>query len=521
MSLSRTVQVSAVSLSFSELASSTERLSSGEAVALVLAAINAWEGAGGPPDQLPSPDGLVLGSDGTVSLSRPLCGDATGDAAAFFATLVWALLPLRRGHSRDRRPVLVPGALLLLLARASGDSELPRATLTAFRIELARFHALDRNDLALVYDRVRHSRRRRDVGGRAAFPLYRRVVTRRGTIAASLALLIVAGYVSAIRYGGVRPTAPAGLDRVTVTITDEPASTVHESEAIGSSPPARSTSVWPSAAQNALAPRPLLPANLVGADVFSPSFARNGQTVLFHAGRRQSALMQATFDQDGPPAIAAVVRDGAANYHGTISPDGEWLAFDSDRDGIRGVYVSRVTGLDARRVSGDGYASVPTWSPDGHYLAFAKAETARPRLWNVWVVDVRTGTLRRLSRHRVGQAWGASWFPDANRLAYSVEDTLVVVNLEDGARRAFRAPQSSRLIRTPAVSPDGARIIFQLSGDGAWVLEVPTGRMQRVLADASAEEFAWSPDGSRVLFHARRRGAWSVWELPMTPDTRG
>ena len=322
-------------------------------------------------------------------------------------------------------------------------------------------------------------------------------------------------------FGGARPTAPVGGDRVTVSITDEPAKAVHESEAIGSSAPARSTHLRPGAAQNALAPRPLLPASLVGADVFSPSFARDGQTVLFHAGRRQSALMQATFDPDGPPVIAAVVRDGAANYHGSISPDGEWLAFDSDRDGTRGVYVSRVTGLDARKVSGDGYASVPTWSPDARYLAFAKAETARPRVWNVWVVDVRTGKLRRLSRHRVGQAWGASWFPDANRVAYSIEDTLVVVNLKDGARRTFRAPQRSRLIRTPAVSPDGARIIFQLYGDGVWVLDLADGRMRRLLADASAEEFAWAPDGSRVLFHARHRGAWSVWELPMTPATRG
>ena len=56
-------------------------------------------------------------------------------------------------------------------------------------------------------------------------------------------------------------------------------------------------------------------------------------------------------------------------------------------------------------------------------VAFAKAETARSRAWNIWVVDIRTGTLRRLSRDRVGQAWGASWFPDASRVAYSVEDT--------------------------------------------------------------------------------------------------
>ena len=32
--------------------------------------------------------------------------------------------------------------------------------------------------------------------------------------------------------------------------------------------------------------------------------------------------------------FATVLRDGATNYHATVSPDGSWLAYDWDRDGI-------------------------------------------------------------------------------------------------------------------------------------------------------------------------------------------
>jgi Tol biopolymer transport system component len=35
--------------------------------------------------------------------------------------------------------------------------------------------------------------------------------------------------------------------------------------------------------------------------------------------------------------------------------------------------------------------------------------------------------------------------------------------------------------------------------------------MRSVLADATAEEFAWSPDGARVAFHSRRDGQWGIW----------
>ena len=40
--------------------------------------------------------------------------------------------------------------------------------------------------------------------------------------------------------------------------------------------------------------------------------------------------------------METVLRDGATNYHATVSPDGASLAYDSDRDGSRAVYVAQV-----------------------------------------------------------------------------------------------------------------------------------------------------------------------------------
>jgi Tol biopolymer transport system component len=138
-------------------------------------------------------------------------------------------------------------------------------------------------------------------------------------------------------------------------------------------------------------------------------------------------------------------------------------------------------------------------------------------VWNVWVADLATGSTSRVSRHNVGQAWGGSWFPDGQRIAYSVEDNLVLANLNGGSIRVIQSPRRGHLIRTPAVSPDGNYVVFQVYRDGAWLLEVASGTMRRVLSDAAAEEFAWSPDGRRVVFHTRRKGAWSVWQLQLDP----
>jgi Tol biopolymer transport system component len=195
------------------------------------------------------------------------------------------------------------------------------------------------------------------------------------------------------------------------------------------------------------------------------------------------------------------------------SPDGRWIAFDSDRDGERGVYVAGRDGSNPQRVSAAGYAAVPSWSPDMKRLAFVRGETARPRVWNLWLRDLTTGALQRHTSFRSGQVWGASWFPDAGALAYSHDEQLIISHLDDREDIVIDSPQRGRLVRTPAVSPDGKSVVFQVFKDGVWLLDVATRSTRRILADPSAEEFAWSPDGGRIAYHSRRDGAWKIWVM--------
>jgi hypothetical protein len=76
----------------------------------------------------------------------------------------------------------------------------------------------------------------------------------------------------------------------------------------------------------------------------------------------------------------------------------------------------------------------------------------------------------------------------------------------------FRSPRNA-LLRTPSVSPDGKRIVFQVQHDGTWLLELADESMRRVLADPTAEEFTWSPDGRQVAYHSRKAGGWGVWVM--------
>lgn len=238
--------------------------------------------------------------------------------------------------------------------------------------------------------------------------------------------------------------------------------------------------------------------------------------MFFHTGGPRDAR-SAIAVANGAPAddlqVMTILDDGARNYHVQPSPDGRSIAFDSDRDGERGVYVADRDGSNVRRISGAGYAAVPTWSPDGRRLAYIRAESSNPKVWNLWLQRLDETNATRLTNYRYGQTWSASWFPDNRRICYSHEDKLVILNLENGREQVIKSPVKGRLVRTPAVSPDGTKVIFQVFREGAWMLDVADGSLRFVLTDPTAEEFAWAPDGRRVAFHSRRDGQWGIYVM--------
>ena len=131
----------------------------------------------------------------------------------------------------------------------------------------------------------------------------------------------------------------------------------------------------------------------------------------------------------------------------------------------------------------------------------------------MWLHSLDAPDAKRLTNYRFGQPWSASWFPDNRRICYTHEDKVIVLDLDTGRSTEFGSPVKGRLVRTPAVSPDGTKVIFQVFRNGAWILDLTDGSMRCVLTDPTAEEFAWAPDGRRVAFHSRRDGQWGIYIL--------
>jgi WD40-like Beta Propeller Repeat len=465
----------------------------------------------------PSLENVEVTSDGAAS-----CIGCDVTPAVFeIACLLQTLIP--SGTPR------VPGPLRYAIARGLLDVDAPPFdSLDEFSQSLGRFERGDRRAVVrgLVGRRARAAAlhivpRPFTPAEPVAVPHNTRPIRRRA-IAAAAAVLVGAiglfGVAHTTKSGRVPPRTVAGAGR---TSASAPASVVEMSPAQKTRPrTTRSEPTRRAAASPGPAPEQGQVVAAIDAEhrpIFSPAFASNGSALFFHTGGTgdaQSAIATATSGASGGDlGVMTIVDDGARNYHVQPSPDGTRIAFDSDRDGERGVYLARRDGANVRRISGPGYAAVPTWAPDGRRLAYIRAEVNNPKVWNLWIQAIDDDRATRLTSYRYGQTWSASWFPDNRRICYSHEDTLVLLDLDDGTARTITSPIKGRLLRTPAVSPDGTQVIFQVFRDGAWLLDLRDGTMRSVLADPTAEEFAWSPDGRRVAFHSRRDGQWGIFVI--------
>jgi TolB protein len=90
----------------------------------------------------------------------------------------------------------------------------------------------------------------------------------------------------------------------------------------------------------------------------SPAWSPDGKALAYVGrvgGQHQIFLLKG--------ASVTQLTDEGNNEHPAFSPDGLFIAFDSDRQGGKGIYIMRSDGGDVRRISRGGINSSPTWSP--------------------------------------------------------------------------------------------------------------------------------------------------------------
>jgi Tol biopolymer transport system component/DNA-binding winged helix-turn-helix (wHTH) protein len=196
-----------------------------------------------------------------------------------------------------------------------------------------------------------------------------------------------------------------------------------------------------------------------------------------------------------------------------LSPQGDAVAFASDRSGSFEIYVRTLSGggIESPLTRDGGQNVQPAWSPDGSRLAYHSVKHG-----GIWVVPSRGGTAVQVAP--VGSS--PAWSPDGRRLAFQSDEytdaspggfgaqsgsTIRLVDA-DGERAVAPLTRSGQPIgghASPAWSPDGRYLAFSVfdsdrGNQGVWVLTIATGRVAPLLRGKTLYETVFAPDTSTV-----------------------
>ena len=130
---------------------------------------------------------------------------------------------------------------------------------------------------------------------------------------------------------------------------------------------------------------------------------------------------------EGERAINLTGDSLAEDTQPVFSPDGQQIAFRSERDG-GGLFVMGATGESVRRVSTRGFN--PAWSPDGEEIVFGTERILQPNnrtsVSQLWITNAATGDERLLTN---GDAVQPHWSPGGERIAYWAIDEGAIRDL--------------------------------------------------------------------------------------------
>ncbi len=238
------------------------------------------------------------------------------------------------------------------------------------------------------------------------------------------------------------------------------------------------------------------------------------------------------------------------NIMPAISPDGQKLAFVSDKSGYRDIYLmSAIDGRIIRRLvkgqrskdfeSFHELRSTISWSPDGNYIAFVSKRKDKD---DIYIVDSERGKVRRRIELDFDAIYRPNFSPDGGKLGFiGIEDGrpgIYTYDLETGEVEALHTGALEYLAFS--WSPDGTKVAFSAILPGyvdsldifgkvdpkrrpdrnIYLLSVDDGKVEQ-LTFCRSEDVSpvWSPDGEKLLFVSDRERAYDLYIYDVADST--
>lgn len=266
----------------------------------------------------------------------------------------------------------------------------------------------------------------------------------------------------------------------------------------------------------------------IGRD-FDPDISPDGRTLVY-ASTRDSQAADLFYKAVDGHAITQLTSDAADEMQPRFAPDGERIAFASNRGGNWNIWIVRRNGTGLTQLTHEPIDEIaPAWSPDGRQIVFS-AWGRRSHQWEIWAMRVDEPGTRRFLAYGMFPAWS----PTGSRIAFQRARergtrwfSIWTVDLvgDDVRTPTEVAYRDESACIAPRWSPDGKMVAYTVTNASAqdsharlasadiWVTDAETGAAVQ-LAESGPPAFnpVWAPNG-RVFFVASAGGHENIWSL--------
>jgi Tol biopolymer transport system component len=169
-------------------------------------------------------------------------------------------------------------------------------------------------------------------------------------------------------------------------------------------------------------------------------------------------------------SLQRLTNDSGVDMDFRWSPDGQWIAFVSDRDGNWEIYRMRPDGSDQQRLTfnlGEDYN--PEWFPDSRWLLFVSRRSGSLQTYRMRADGIGLERLTRPPAHH----WSPSWSPDGRWIAFVAYDDVTwdLYRMHADGSDQQQLITGFRFLGNLDWSPDGRWIMF-VSGDPVGINEI-------------------------------------------------